>query len=1101
MFLKMTTWKFITNKEKVLSETISKILPTSEKIDFLVGFFYFSGFWELYKWLEDKKIRILVWMDIKLEINKTLKEVYKLQNNNINIKKEDFINQLKNAFNRTDIFDNEKSIESLNLFISKIENNTLEIRKTREPNHSKMYLFYENEISNHWWDRPWTLITGSSNFTYSWLTWRHELNARFDDKESFLEWKEVFDELWLDSIEITSWWEEDQVVKMFKEETWLKVPTPYYCYIRLLKEYFLNNKNKFLETPESLTNGAFTDLEYQIRAIEEWVKTIEEHNWVIISDVVWLWKSIIGSSLIWNLWKKAIVICPPHLKKQWEEYWELFNLNLKVYTSWLIENALNDDNNRNHKIDVILIDEAHRYRNDDNIDYWYLHRLTRNKKVILLTATPFNNAPNDIFNLIKLFQIPKKSTIVSWSVLTFEFRKLQKEYTKLRDLQKEWKIEIKELNKKLESISKQIKRLIEPVVIRRSRVDLEKNIKFREDLKKQWYEYSKVIPPKTIEYDLWDIKALYLNTIFELLSPDKDKMKDKRFSCARYAPLMYLKKDKLSEDSEYYKTFMKIYWYSILRIEWRQQNMPLFITRLLVSRFESSIIWFKITLKNILKKYNQYEKWLNAWIIPIIWKWILPEVEELDFEEIDNFIDKEDFDYEKFKNLWIEEINTLLKNNNWFAIKLEDMEDNFISNFNADKKFIEKLIKDWDEIDFDPKFESFSKDIIESLNKNPENKWEPKRKIVVFSQYSDTIDFLYKNLKEKWVKVLMVNWWNKTKTLIQELKENFDAWYKGEFKDDYDVVVATDSISEWYNLHRAWTIINYDIPYNPTIVIQRVWRINRINKKVFQNLYIYNYFPSFAGEELIRISSISKLKINMINAILWSDTKILDENETLESFLNNILEKDNFEEEESWETKYENFLYELDKKELIDSDKIPDRSRVRREIKKQNDKVIIFAKKWKNFVFKIIDKKTNEIETLSIQDAFEIFYAEKDEKWFPTSKEFYKYYTELKQKLFKTDKDEKVESSIARVIKTLQIPPVRNQLWTDYHRLLLKIINELDSLPKVYLSLLRDINTDNYKEKIDLFKSEVPLSYLENILKDSNEYDGKEEELIISEEF
>lgn len=1097
----MTTWKFITNKEKVLSETISKILPTSEKIDFLVGFFYFSGFWELYKWLEDKKIRILVWMDIELEINKTLKEVYKLQNNNINIKKEDFINQLKNAFNRTDIFDNEKSIESLNLFISKIENNTLEIRKTREPNHSKMYLFYENEISSHGWDRPWTLITGSSNFTYSWLTWRHELNARFDDKESFLEWKEVFDELWLDSIEITSWWEEDQVVKMFKEETWLKVPTPYYCYIRLLKEYFLNNKNKFLETPESLTNGAFTDLEYQIRAIEDWVKTIEEHNWVIISDVVWLWKSIIGSSLIWNLWKKAIVICPPHLKKQWEEYWELFNLNLKVYTSWLIENALNDDNNRNHKIDVILIDEAHRYRNDDNIDYWYLHRLTRNKKVILLTATPFNNAPNDIFNLIKLFQIPKKSTIVSWSVLTFEFRKLQKEYTKLRDLQKEWKIEIKELNKKLENISKQIKRLIEPVVIRRSRVDLEKNIKFKEDLKKQWYEYSKVIPPKTIEYDLWNIKALYINTIFELLSPDKDKMKDKRFSCARYAPLMYLKKDKLSEDSEYYKTFMKIYWYSILRIEWRQQNMPLFITRLLVSRFESSIIWFKITLKNILKKYNQYEKWLNAWIIPIIWKWVLPEVEELDFEEIDTFIDKEDFDYEKFKNLGIEEINTLLKNNNWFAIKLEDMEDNFISNFNDDKNFIEKLIKDWDKIDFDPKFESFSKDIIESLNKNPENKWEPKRKIVVFSQYSDTIDFLYKNLKEKWLKVLMVNWWNKTKTLVQELKENFDAWYKGEFKDDYDVVVATDSISEWYNLHRAWTIINYDIPYNPTIVIQRVWRINRINKKVFQNLYIYNYFPSFAGEELIRISSISKLKINMINAILWSDTKILDENETLESFLNNILEKDNFEEEESWETKYENFLYELDKKELIDSDKIPDRSRVRREIKKQNDKVIIFAKKWKNFVFKIIDKKTNEIETLSIQDAFEIFYAEKDEKWFPTSKEFYKYYTELKQKLFKTDKDEKIESSVARVIKTLQIPPVRNELWSDYHRLLLKIINELDSLPKVYLSLLRDINNDNYKEKIDLFKSEVPLSYLENILKDSNEYDGKEEELIISEEF
>lgn len=1098
----MTSWKFITNKDKILSETISNILPTADRIDFLVWFFYFSWFWELYKWLENKKIRILVWMDIEVLINKTVKEVYKLESDNKNIKKDDFINQLKTAFNRTDIFDSEKNIESVKLFISKIENRTLEIRRTREPNHSKMYLFYENEVSNHGWDRPWTLITGSSNFTYSWLTWRHELNARFDDKQSFLEWQEVFEELWADSIEITSWWEDDEVVKMFKEETWLKVPTPYYCYIRLLKEYFLSNKGKHLETPETLTAWLFNDLEYQIRAISDWIKIIEEHNWIIISDVVWLWKSIIGSSLIWNLWRKAIIICPPHLKKQWEEYGELFSLNLKIYSSWLIEEALNEDNSRNHKIDVILIDEAHRYRNDDNIDYWFLHRLTRNKKVILLTATPFNNAPKDIFNLIKLFQIPKKATITNWSILTFEFRKLQKDYTKLRELQKENKIEKSELNKKLESISKNIKRLIGPVVIRRSRVDLEKNLRFKEDLEKQWYEYSNVIPPKTIEYDLWNIKELYLNTITELLSPDKEQMKDKRFTCARYAPLMYLKKEKLAENSDYYKTFMKIYGYSILRIEWRQQNMPLFITRLLVSRFESSISSFKITLKNIYSKYNHYEKWLNAWIIPIIWKWVLPEVEELDYDEIDTFIDKDDFDYEKFKNLKTDEINTLLKKNNWFAIKLEDMEDNFISNFKADKVFIENLIKQWEKIDLDPKFNNFSKDIIESLSKNPENKWEPKRKIVVFSQYSDTVNYLYENLKNLWVKVLMVTWWNKTKSLIKELRENFDAWLKIEHQsDDYDIVVATDSISEWYNLHRAWTVINYDIPYNPTIVIQRVWRINRINKKVFENLYIYNYFPSFAWEELIRTSTISKLKINMINSILWSDTRILDENETLESFLNEILEKDMTEEEESWETEYENFLYNLDKVEITNSNKIPDRSRVRRISKNHKNMIIIFAKKWKWFVFKMINKVSWEIEVLTIQDSFKIFEAKKEEEWFPTSDDFYKHYTILKQSLFKIDKDEKVDPAIARVIKSLQIPQIKNELWTDYSKLVIKVINELDSLPKVYLSMLRDITKDNYKEKIALFKEKVPLNYLEWIIFDSNEYDNKEEELIISEEF
>ena len=116
----MSSWKFITNKEIVLSETTAKIFPTTSKIDFLVGFFYFSGFWELYKWMEDKKLRILVWMDIEVQINKTIKEVFKLEDKS-NIKKEDFIIQLKNAFNKTNIFDNKKNIESVKLFIEKMK--------------------------------------------------------------------------------------------------------------------------------------------------------------------------------------------------------------------------------------------------------------------------------------------------------------------------------------------------------------------------------------------------------------------------------------------------------------------------------------------------------------------------------------------------------------------------------------------------------------------------------------------------------------------------------------------------------------------------------------------------------------------------------------------------------------------------------------------------------------------------------------------------------------------------------------------------------------------------------------------------------------------
>ena len=75
-----------------------------------------------------------------------------------------------------------------------------------------------------------------------------------------------------------------------------------------------------------------------------------------------------------------------------------------------------------------------------------------------------------------------------------------------------------------------------------------------------------------------------------------------------------------------------------------------------------------------------------------------------------------------------------------------------------------------------------------------------------------------------------------------------------ELKNDYDILIATDAISEGFNLHRAGTIFNYDIPYNPTRVVQRFGRINRINKKVFNELYIFNYFPTEIGEREVGIS-------------------------------------------------------------------------------------------------------------------------------------------------------------------------------------------------------------------------------------------------------
>ena len=221
---------------------------------------------------------------------------------------------------------------------------------------------------------------------------------------------------------------------------------------------------------------------------------------------------------------------------------------------------------------------------------------------------------------------------------------------------------------------------------------------------------------------------------------------------------------------------------------------------------------------------------------------------------------------------------------------------------------------------------------------------EPERKIVLFTEFSDTADYLYRELKDELriFKYSSTDASHKNKNII---RENFDAGYKIQ-KNNYDILIATDSISEGVNLHRAGAIFNYDIPYNPTRVIQRVGRINRVNKKVFNELFIYNFFPTTAGEKEIGIRKISTLKIAMVHALLGEDTKVLTEDEQLQTFfVDQFQDALKNQEELSPESKYENFIKQLRKTnpELIEEAlSIPKRTKIKRTKKTESSGVLLF---------------------------------------------------------------------------------------------------------------------------------------------------------------
>jgi len=94
---------------------------------------------------------------------------------------------------------------------------------------------------------------------------------------------------------------------------------------------------------------------------------------------------------------------------------------------------------------------------------------------------------------------------------------------------------------------------------------------------------------------------------------------------------------------------------------------------------------------------------------------------------------------------------------------------------------------------------------------------------------------------------------------LEEIYKNFDASYEKQ-ENNFDIILATDKLSEGFNLNRAGMVINYDIPWNPVRVIQRLGRINRISKKVFDEIYIVNFSPRNRGLNLLNHGKLQRIR-------------------------------------------------------------------------------------------------------------------------------------------------------------------------------------------------------------------------------------------------
>lgn len=1003
---------FITNNagQKALKSRINTLISISEELKFLVGFFYFSGWKEVYESLRGNaniRLRLLVGLQVDKLIHDNLVEYgYQEERSSDETRYTDFMESLRKALNTSNA-DTEEFYNQVFFFLEMIEQGRLIIRKTKNPNHAKLYLFRLNEMQAAFQNMQGQFITGSSNLTSAGLQGQEEFNVEIKDY-GYADADGYFEALWKEASPITEIDEKKKIlVDYVGSKTLAAKVTPYEAYTLILKTYIDLQQTKHIKSSviELLAKNGFKEFAYQIDAVNQGLSIINEYKGVVIADVVGLGKSVIAALIAKNIDKRTMIICPPGLIGErnadnptgWYEYVYNFELNCEVESRGKLVDIAKSIDKKN--VEVVIIDEAHYFRNQDTEDYEALLKICRDRIVILLTATPFNNSPADIFSLLKLFIVPGKSGITIDNDLEALFAGYGTRFRKLSYIlkycnsKKEKKREkaikfylelfgdhtpdLMKVRHETKRLANQIKQVISPVIIRRNRLDLRNDYVYSREVT----ELSEVKNPKELFYTLTAKQSSFYNDVLT-----KYFGEDGQFTGAIYQPFAYeneLKdEEKLNEEGN--------------RALNQQTNLFDFMRRLLVKRFESSFGAFSKSIDRFLNIHLR----VKAFIEKTGGKYILDRklmdnlMEEASIDNIFRILD----DYEN--NLLTKRIpkNNTVYDTAKFKRKREFFEniDKDIVLFNNMKTHLGKL----NIIENDPKRDRVSLEIEKIIQENKD------RKIIVFSEYVDTVKHLEKHFRTKFNDRLLICDGSMNQTLHKTLNANFNAQYKGEKENKYDILITSDKLSEGFNLNRAGVIINYDIPWNPTRVIQRVGRINRIGAKVFDELFICNFFPSEAGADVVQIREIASQKMFLIHNALGEDSKMFDADEepTAAGLFSKVNENPDNEGEESLATRIRNKYFEI-KEQHPEVIKRINELPIRVKSGKQyiDNQVCVLRRKGLSLFTHFIpdtDAAKLEVNELTFDELLDLVVCEYDTPYIPLSPKFWSAYNEVKD--FKT---------------------------------------------------------------------------------------------------
>lgn len=961
--------------------------PQIRNLDAVVGFLRASGYFTLRPFLNSiNKARVLIGIDVDKYIAEAARQgkIFFGAEDGV---KEDYLRLVRKDIENSNY---KKDIEDgMFQMVQDLIDGKLELRAHPSKKiHAKIYILYPDNYNEY---TQGIAITGSSNLSGNGLgiteERQYEFNVKMTQHEDVQFAKDEFELLWEEAknCEITA---ED--IKTTIDRTYLKGDvSPYDLYIKMLIEYF---SDRVLETdnddPFDLPEG-YTKYDYQMDAVIEGYQKLLRYDGFFLADVVGLGKTVIATMIAKKFLiengrdhTKILVVYPPAVEQNWKTTFKDFGID--KYANFITNGSLSkilDEEDYNYwnadEYDLVLVDEAHKFRSHTTTGFEQLQEICKmprietgnipgyKKKVMLISATPMNNTPADLYNEILLFQDPRHCTIDGVGNLTAFFAPLIVEFRRLR---KSPDTDISDFKRLAEKVRD---RIIKPLTVRRTRTDIESVPRYNKDVN----DFPKVERPIESRYELNE----HLADLFERAMQTLDK----DLTYARYQAIAYLKPEisnGLYDNAELISR-------SLAGI--RKNG--------LVKRLESSFCAFQESINNFLQaNRNMLDMFANNKVF------VAPD---LDINKMLETMTEEEIE---------ERLNEKAKENPKNAVfNAGDFRPEFIDMLQHDQVILEKMCNDWQNIteDDDSKFAKFNELLKHELFKKDRN---PEQKLVVFSESRDTVNYLQRRINRP--DVLVITSENRSQQ-FRIIRENFDANYKNKL-NDYNIILTTDVLAEGVNLHRSNVIVNYDTPWNSTRLMQRIGRVNRIGS-VSKHIYNYVFYPSREGNREINLNQIAVSKIQTFHSTFGEDNQIYSQQEIIDRNLGKLFDEALKEQKRDFNQEipyYEELrsLYQTNRREYNRIAKLSLRSRTGRETRtvdgvKLNNDTLVFLKTNFRKVFFLVSQNAEEI---SVLDALKYFKAAPEEKPVDRIQDHHQHVEKALVK-FRSNRDEEIQAQEA----------------------------------------------------------------------------------------